>query len=213
MKTVDYIEWPLRFGDTLTNHDWFPFPTHKFLGSRLVSLCIMEDRRADLGTAMILWAEAIKQDPAGTLPDDDQELASLARFPTVQDWLAVRDGVLLGWKSVHVADPATGETVVRLGSVDFLHDIVASMHKRKRSRDGARAAAGDAVRKSRIRKKMGELKAPQHIIRDDNAVHQLSEYFKHSDLYITADNVRAAMITVLGYGDNVRHFAEKAGEA
>ena len=195
--------WPLERGETLSNHDWFPFYGHRFLGSKFVSRCVMTGQRADIGTAMLLVCEAMRQDPAGTLPDDDLELASLAKFGAIEDWLAVRASVLHGWEAVLVKDGRTGESEVRLGHTALLEEIVASMHRRKRGRDGAREAATVAVRKSRIRGKMAELKVPQSIIRDDNAVSQLAEYFEKSPLYITADNVKAALIDVLQYTGRV----------
>lgn len=198
--------WPLQRGDTLSSHDWFPFHTHRFLGSRFLGRAIMEDRRADVGTAVVLWAEAMRQDPAGTLPDCDIELASLARFPTVDAWRAVRDGVLYGWGPVLVEDGRSGETEVRLGHAGFMQEIVEQMHSRKRSRDGAREAARLAVRKSRIRKKMSDLRIAENIVGDDRVVTALAEYFERSDLYVTPDNLRAAMVEVIGYTGTVAQF-------
>lgn len=204
--------WPLRRGDTLSNHDWFPFYGHRFLASKFVLQSVMEGRRADIGTAVILWSESMRLDPAGTLPDCDIELASLARFATVSEWLEVRDGVMHGWVPVLVEDDRTGEVITRLGHPSFMQGIVEEMHKRKRGRDGAREAAQLSLRRTRIRKKMVDLKVPEHIIKDDRAVTLLAEHFLHSDLYITAENVRAAMIDVLGYaGDVVRFPGQGSG--
>ena len=198
--------WPLRRGDTLANHDWFPFHSHRFLASSFVTTALMEQRRGDIGTAVILWSESMRQDPAGTLPDCDIELASLARFSTVGDWLAVKDGVMRGWVTVLVEDGRLGQTIKRLGHPSFMQGVVEQMHKRKRGRDQARVAQGLAVKKSRIRKKMLELRIGEHVVSDDRAVSALADYFKSSDLYITPDNVRTAMIEVLGFSGEVARF-------
>ncbi|CUH68666.1 hypothetical protein TG4357_03727 [Thalassovita gelatinovora] len=203
--------WPLRRGDTLSNHDWFPFYTHRFLSSRFLAAAVMEKRRGDIGTAVILWSESMRQDPAGTLPDCDVELASLARFATVEDWQAVKAGVMHGWVPVLVEDDRSGDVITRLGHPGFMQGIVEEMHKRKRGRDGAREAARLAVRKSRIRKKMADLNIQDHIIKDDRAVGMLAEHFEHSDLYVTPDNLRAAMTEVLGYTGEVAHFPNRRG--
>lgn len=198
--------WPLERGDTLSNHDWFPFHVHRFLGSGFLSSALMEQRRGDIGTAVMLWCESMRQDPAGTLPDCDVELASLARYATIEDWQAVKAGVLHGWEPVYVGDARTGEQHIRLGHPSFMLGVVKEMHKRKRSRDGARDAANQAVRKSRIRKKMVELGVQEHIIGDDRVLAELASYFERADLYITADNVKAAMVSEIGYTGQVRSF-------
>lgn len=198
--------WPLQRGDTLSNHDWFPFHVHRFLGSKFLASALMERRRGDVGSAVILWCEAMRQDPAGTLPDCDIELASLARYATVEDWQAVKTGVLHGWEQVYVDDARTGAQEIRLGHTSFMQSVVMEMHKRKRSRDGAREAANQSVRKSRIRKKMNELGIQQHIVGDDRVLAELASYFEQSDIYITADNVKAAMVSVIGYTGQVRTF-------
>ncbi len=92
-----------------------------------------------------------------------------------------------------------------------MQGVVEEMHKRKRGRDGAREAARLAVKKSRIRKKMAELNIQEHIISDDRAINLLAEYFEHSDLYITPDNLRAAMIEVLGYTGEVVPLPTRRG--
>lgn len=198
--------WPLARGETLSNHDWFPFYGHLFLASGFVAGAVMQGRRGDIGTAAILWAEAFRQDPAGTLPDDDTALAVLAKFPSVEAWREVRRGVLHGWVPVQVEDAETGEVVLRLGHPGLIERIVCEMYKRKRGRDAARDAARLAVRKVRLRKKMAEIGTADHIVADDRALHALADHFERADLYITADNVRAAMAEVLGYTGQVTPF-------
>jgi hypothetical protein len=201
--------WPLRRGETLSNHDWFPFHGHRFLASSFLATAIMEKRRADVGTALMLWSESMRQDPAGTLPESDIELASLCRFSTIDEWLSVKAGVMHGWVPVLIEDERTGEITTRLGHPGFMQGVVEDMNKRKRSRDGAREAARLAVRKSRIRKKMSEIRIQEHIISDDRAISMLAEYFEQSDLYVTPDNLRAAMIEVLGYTGEVAQFPKR----
>lgn len=198
--------WPLAVGDTLSNHDWFPFYGHRFLSSGFVARAIMADRREDIGTALILWAEAMRQDPAGTLPDDDLQLASLARFRSVEEWQEARPGVLHGWFPVLVEDGRNGREVVRLGHA-LIETIVTDMHKRKRGRDVAREAGRAAQRKTRIRKKMAEIQVPDHIIGDDRILNEIVAFFDRTpDLYITPDNVRAAMVEAIGYTGQVARF-------
>lgn len=203
--------WPLKRGDTLSNHDWFPFYGHRFLSSGFLAKAVMEGRRADVGTALVLWSEAMRQDPAGTLPNDDLELASLARFSSVEDWMAVRAGVMHGWVPVLVEDDRSAEQGVRLGHAGFLQQVVEQMHRRKQGRDGAREASRLAVRKSRIRKKLLEMRIPDHVATSDQVILGLAEYFEQSDLYVTPDNLRAALSELFGYSGDVTPFNARKG--
>lgn len=198
--------WPLKRGDTLSNHDWFPMYGHRFLGSSFVRKAVMQRRRADIGTAIILWTEAMREDPAGTLPLDDEELASLAQFATVEEWLEVKSGVLHGWEEVLVEDDRAAEPYRRLGHPGFMQGVVEEMHKRKVSRDAGREARALSVKRCRIKKKMEELQVASHIVEDGAVLHSLAEFFDQSDLHITHDNVRTAMAEVLGYTGEVTRF-------
>lgn len=198
--------WPLRRGDTLSNHDWFPMYGHRFLGSSFVRKAVMQKRRGDIGTAIILWTEAMREDPAGTLPLDDEELASLAQFGSVEEWLEVKEGVLHGWEVVLVEDDRAVEPGRRLGHPGFMQGVVEEMHKRKVSRDAGRAARNLSVKKSRIKTKMQELQVASHIVENGAILHALAEFFDQSDLHITHDNVRVAMAEVVGFTGEVAQF-------
>jgi len=181
------MDWPLRRGETLSNHDWFPLYTHRLLGSDFVSLALLDDRRADIATALLLWAEAFRQDPAGTLPADDRLLASLARFPSVDAWMACRDGVLRGWELVNV-EGDDGQFYTRLGHVSFMMKIVDDMYKRKRGRDASNEARTQAVRKSRVKDKLREL-GFDRFVDQKPVVNLILETLDAGQMFITADNV------------------------
>ena len=202
--------WPLKRGDTLANHDWFPFFGHRFLSSEFVTECIMQGRR-DIGfTAVILWAESIRQDPAGTLPTSDVQLAGLARFPDVASWCEVRDQVLHGWVPVLVEDEKQGATIERLGHHGMIEEIVMDMHRRKRGRAAGREANRLAQKKHKIGKKMEEMQVPVHV-RNDQNIRAVAIFMADTDLFVTADNVRAAMAEVLGYGAGAIPFRASGG--
>ncbi|WP_172332645.1 hypothetical protein [Mangrovicoccus sp. HB161399] len=195
--------WPLKKGETLSSHDWFPFYGHRFLGSEFMAAALMDGRREDIGTAVILWTEAMRQDPAGTLPASDVQLASLARFPSVEAWRKVRAHVLHGWSEVLVEDVVSGGTVTRLGHLSLVQDIVEDMYRRKRGRDAARSAASLAVTKTRIRKKLAAIGVAEHIAQDSRVIDDLAEHFRRHSLYVTEDNVRDALSELHGWGSNV----------
>ncbi len=200
---IEGMLWPLLRGETLSNHDWFPFYTHRFLSSGFVNHVTLGSRcRADLGTALILWAESMRMDPAGTLPIDDLDLAGAARFPSVDAWLEAKEGALYGWVPVNVEDDRTGDMITRLGH-PFTLEVVSEMMTRAKARKAARTAGADRKRSERIRKKLKGLGLPKHITESEEIVARLQRHFSLADIFITDENVRAALSEVIGYTSDV----------
>ncbi|MDT1061888.1 DUF1376 domain-containing protein [Paracoccus sp. CPCC 101403] len=192
----DFWAYPLRYGDRLQSFDWMPLYVERLLSSRFVASAIYEGRRQDIGTALLLWSASLKQNPAGTLPDDDIELAQLARFGAdVDGWREARDGALYGWRAVHIDDAPPGEGP-RLAH-PLIAEIAEEQFRRKRGRERGREVAAWATMKSRVRSKLREAKHGR-IAGNDYAVEQIASWIRDSDLYVTSENVRVAMETVLG---------------
>lgn len=187
--------WPLAKGETLSDHEWWPFHGHRFLGSEFVTERLMKGERAALATAVVLWAEAMRQDPAGTLPVSDLQLAALARFATIKDWLEVKDAALGGFALVVVEDGA--DEIQRYGH-DMLRELAVEMIKRKRGRRTAREAQNLATRKSRIRGVIRHIGARAAWAEDDRIVAGVEAHIAAIGLTISAENVRLALAEVLG---------------
>lgn len=95
--------YPLAYGQTLCGHEAMPFFFNRFLTSRFVAKATVENGRADAFTAVLLWMESLRQNPAGTLPNDDVQLARLAGFGTDLDaWSRAKARALYGWRQTHV---------------------------------------------------------------------------------------------------------------
>lgn len=189
--------YPLKYGDTLSNHDWVPLYLNRLLTSRFVAYAVADGRRADIGTALILWTESFKQDPAGTLPDDDVELAQIARFGSdVGAWRAARAGALYGWMPTEIENSETGSSA-RLGHLTIA-DIAWDMHKRKRGRDGAREAGRMAQLRSRVRKKLTGMRVAKHIVESQQVIGEVASYLDQAGLYCTDDNVKIALSERIG---------------
>lgn len=201
---IEVVVWPLKRGETLSDHDWFPFYGHRFLGSEFLAASIMTGRREDVGTAVILWAESFRQDPAGTLPADPLQLAALARMPSLEAWEAVAARVLSGW--VPVVVEGEGRAFRRLGHPSLIMPVVEDMRRRKRGRASAREAAQTATRKSRVRAAMRTLGVSKALIEDDRIVAAVEAHLKGLDLFINPENVRAAMVDSLGFTGDVQRF-------
>ena len=142
----DMGAYPLRFGQTLASNEWIEFHIHKFLTSRFKAYCLRDGEvgRARMGTALILWAECYRQDPAGSLPDDDVELAQLAGYGAdVAAWAAVRGAVLHGWMTCLCEDEAEGQH--RLGH-PLIAEIAARSYRRKSGMVAGREVVDQIVR-------------------------------------------------------------------
>lgn len=77
----------------MTKRPSFPFYPKQLLGDKDVALMT----HAELGAHTLLLCYAWEEDPPGSLPDDDNVLAKLARTDE-KTWKQLREGVLRGWK-------------------------------------------------------------------------------------------------------------------
>jgi len=195
------VLWPLRKGETLSNHDWFPMFHHRLLHSSFFTRVVMENARADLGTALILWCAAISEDPAGTLPDDDYNLAMLARFSSVDEWRRAKDGALQGWRPVMVDDP-DGFSVTRLGH-PFMLKVVNDMNDRAKARKAANTGAKDRQKAKRVRAKLRGLGLPDHVVNSQQIVDQMVRHSNLSGEWVSDENVRAWLADVIGYTGDI----------
>lgn len=195
-EVTEFWAYPLKYGDKLGNFEWMPLYMDRLLGSHFVSSTIFAGRREDGFTAILLWAASMKCDPAGTLPDDDVDLAQMARFGTdVEGWRRARAGALYGWQPVHIDDAPAGAQP-RLGH-PVIAEIAADQFKRKRGRERGREVAAWATVKSRVRSKLRDTKNAR-VADNEHAVEQIAQWLRDNDLYVTAENVRVALEEVMG---------------
>lgn len=146
--TDDLPVYPLPSGKRLSKFDWFPMYTQRFLGSKFFSSHDLDV----VGAAVSLWCQSMLQDPAGTLPDDDVQLACMMGFRGNPDaWLSLRErGALYGFSACCVE----GSTEVRLA-----HPVVTEVALGMVERD--RETQGEFQRRSesgRVRRMRGQLK-------------------------------------------------------
>lgn len=183
--------YPLRRGDSLASHEWVEFHVHRFLDSRFVAHGLAAGARADMFTAVLLWMASCRQVPAGTLPDDDVQLARLAGFGADLDaWRAARPVALQNWRAVSIEDAEPGDGD-RLGH-PFIAEIVQRAMAQKVRRVRAKASADAAVRRTRTARKLEDMGyRPQ--AKNRALVEALSAWLSDRDLFITAENVLAGM--------------------
>lgn len=195
--------YPVRRGDSLANNDWVEFHIHRFLGSSFVAHALRAQRREDIATALFLWSECYRQDPAGTLPDDDVELAQLARYGTnVESWQLVRASVLHGWQPCLIETEAGDYVEGRLGH-PFIAPICARGIKRRAGRAAGREAARLSVARSRVKKVLAGMAGMARLSQVPEVVDAMTKWLDENGLFISEDNVRAAAITVAGATEDV----------
>lgn len=190
----DYWAYPLRWGETVADQDWTPLYFHRLLGSDFVAECCAGGQagRALLGTALLLWCEAMKQDPGGTLPDNDIALARMAGFgPDLAAWKEVRGEVLHGWVPCHV-DGAEERPQNRLGHRTVAENALFAWNRKDGRRKGRDAARLSQV-KWKVRKQMAELKKPQRLIEDDMLVTRVAEWLIRAGLQVSRENVASGL--------------------
>ena len=179
--------YPLRLGQRLKG-DWFPLHFDRLLGSRFVAVV---DRDAAF-VAVVLWAEAMRQDPAGTLPDDDQELAQLAGCGRdMADWADLRArGALYRWE-LYLCQ-GESEDRLRMGHpvvAEVACDAVARMSAR--AEESARGA--ERALASRLRRKMREAGAHAGFTEREDVVAAVLHELRARGVRWTLQNVREAM--------------------
>ena len=185
--------YPVAIGTRL-KADWIPLHHERLLGSRFVATV---DPAAGF-YGMILWARAAVQDPAGTLPVDDVELAYLAGFGRdLAGWRAVREGALYGWEAMICLPDDEHATVddgvVRLGHPFLAEVVTRTLNLLAESRASSRRGAERALR-SRLKRLMRDhCGAHAGLTEREEYVSAVMTYLRERDLRWRPDNVREAM--------------------
>ncbi|WP_118138474.1 DUF1376 domain-containing protein [Oceanicella sp. SM1341] len=167
--------------------DWVPNHFRRFLSSRFVATV---DYAAGFA-GVILWSRACDQDPVGTLPDDDAELAHLAGFGRDLDaWGAVREGALYGWRPC-VAE-IDSELVRRLAHRTVTEVVTEALARMEQSRQKSEAGV-ERMMNSRLRRRMREAGASARVTEREDFVEAVLTHLRGAGLRWTLGNVRAAM--------------------
>ena len=180
--------YPLRLGQTATRLDRMQIHVHRLIGSAWLSRSTHEER----GAALSLWAHSTgTQDPAGTLPDDDRELARLAEFGVdIEGWRRCRAGALHGWARVRVLREGGEPGPVRLAH-PLMTEVACAMIEMLDA--GAQRKADDLARKrrGRLREQMVKVGASKMAERWES-VDAVMAWLVARGLSFSAGNVREA---------------------
>ena len=187
---LETILHPIAKGQSLDGQYWAPLHYQRLLTSTWRTRAVRPENRDKAVFGFLLWFEALRQDPPGTLPQDDDELAQLAGFGMdVEGWMEVREFALYGWKPCHVSD-VSGEI---LPVMRLQHDVVASVAveamKRKVGAAASRESGQRAVKKSRIKEQLRKL-MPGGREPSNDAVEWITDWIVDGDLRATVANVK-----------------------
>lgn len=192
---IDMAYYPLRVGDTLAGHEWIELRHQRLLGSRWRTVMTATPEAGFFG--FLLWLEALRQDPAGSLPDDDDELAMLAGLGRdVDRWRDLRTGqpgrgALYGWHPC-LAERPDGTSERRL-----MHRTVAEIAVEAFARvEKWRARSQDATRRkqiSRVKERMRLTPLRASAARSDQVAGAVLDWLAGRRMAITAENVRSAV--------------------
>src|SRR4051812_27243663 len=79
----------------LRDFDDMPLAVKRLRDSKFTAKVKPEEFRS----GVLLWCAAWHQVPAGSLPDNDEELAQLAGYGyAIKEWKRVKQGALYGWQ-------------------------------------------------------------------------------------------------------------------
>lgn len=189
--------YPLQRGDKLTSNDWTEWHFHDFLESSFVANALFQDRRDVIGTAIILWSAAYRQDPAGCLPDDPVQLARIAGYGRdVAAWSAIAPLALVGWTPCYVKDKWGDPQIGFLGH-PFIADIAERSWRRKHAKVVGREAARMATLRSRVKKAIARVGSPK-LAESAHVVQAVADWLDQNQLFVTEENVRAGLETAAG---------------
>ena len=195
--TEDLPLYALRLGDVLTAHDWVEMRLHRLLGSRWRA--VMTEDSPEAGVfGFLLWMESFRQDPAGTLPEDDVELAALAGIGGQHArWAGLRgagpgEGALYGWRPCIVEDPGGGPPVRRLAH-RTIAEIAERGFERQAARRGASAEGTERRRLNRVKARLRNTALRRASADSDRVAARVLAWLDERRLQITQANVQAAI--------------------
>lgn len=209
---VNAMIYPLAFGDLLVTNEWVEWHLHKFLDGTFVTRMTRLQRFDVIGVAVILWNASLKENPAGTLPDDDELLADKAKVKDLDVWREMRPLVLHDWVPARVLDPETGEYlggklchVSARGGLGLLAQIAKRTATRKSAKAAGRETQRLATMRSRVKTKMKGM-GKARFSENADLVASVTKWLDENSLFVNDENILAGLETlhniprVVGFG-------------
>lgn len=149
------LPYPLPLDASVAGFGWHPFHGDRFLRSDTLTRALEDARHQaarmeGLAFATILWSQAMRETPCGTLPDDDSTLTQLAKLGRDRKaWWRVKDEALRGFAPLVTPDgqPIHG----RLGHAILIEVAVETWKRAEKWRNDQAASRRRQARRT-IRK-------------------------------------------------------------
>ncbi len=168
-----------RRGERLDSHHFVPFEHRTWLNSRFHTLASYEVQGVHM--ALIAWAAG--EDPAGTLPCDDELIARKLRL-SVAHWrglCAEPLGPLHKFSRVRVLDTAVDDTAER--EVRWAHPLLTRQlleaRERRQARDLSREVQAVEKRTQRLRRELAGLGVSDAILANRALVEEVDAWLVH----------------------------------
>lgn len=138
MSTINLPPPPISADMDLRSYGWMKLDLNKLYSSDLIHLANNEE----FGAAVKLWCESMRQVPAGSLPDNDRILASMAGYKNRQRrWQKVREMALHGFSLCsdgRLYHPVLSEMVLAASSNRPTQPQVSATDQRSKDRERLR---------------------------------------------------------------------------
>lgn len=161
--------YPIGRADRLDGHSFVKWQTARWLSSRTWKLASWEVQ----GMARALFDLCQNENPIGTLPDDDEELAQMLRTTPlrVRELRAMDLGPLRNWSR------CLCDGVVRLAHPVVTETILDALERRALAQLSKEQKAV-AVRLDRLRKAMLAQMVSKEVVADDVLINRLDEWIE-----------------------------------
>lgn len=188
---LDLPVYPLALGAKLGQVKWAPVYLERLLDSDFLRR--VEPEAGFHG--MILWFEAVRQDPAGTLPANAREIMRLCRFKgNIRSFKRLEPQILYNWERVHIITP--GPQLVRLQH-PVVTEIVTKIHGHHVTKHQSVEAQMRSATRNFIREQLYLQHAPRALLLDDQLFDAVIGKVKDRLPKLVVDEVHAARIALV----------------
>lgn len=180
--------YPLLLGQDVSNLEFHPAYHHRAMGSPLWSTSTGDEFKA---TVALVYASIATQDPGGTLPMAEAELAHHALCGLDMGlWQRVRSFALRGWEPVQILNADGAAVSVRYAHAE-VEAIAVGMWQLKVTAKAKAASRRVSQQCARVRDQLRRL-GQEHVAESEATVDRIRDWLDERDLIISRENVRDA---------------------
>lgn len=206
MTMPDLHPWPK--GTTLDGARFAMVRHHRLLASSWARLARRPENAEGAVVGVLLWFEALRLDPAGVLPDDDEALCDIAGLGgDLERWRRIRPVALYNWMpclvsvaarpdgflAIDLDDPSSFERGLWHPEVHRMAESALGALRSQSAKAAGSSAAAERKRRERVRQKIVTERLC-HGHPPEDGVAWVADHLAGAGLSITPANVRAAWV-------------------